>query len=272
MLSVDGRHGYPTPSGRKYPVGKFCWEIPLKRPLIVAVMLPLLSLAVGGLMALSDDTSDPPEPIGDFVPPSLKTDATYVGRKVCKECHQENFDAHSAHGHASTFAFVSQTAIDHFAGETVDGGKGFGKYTYEADGDQLFARREGQDQRFPLQYSLGSGHAGKTLLTLVPQPQGGTFAIEHRVSWFSDGDRLGLTPGRDNSPPRTQVEAFGKLHQGKVMHKCVYCHVTTGDIVDGKILNLTANVNCEKCPRPRQSACPTSKSLGNAACLFRWAV
>ena len=180
------------------------------------------------------------------------TDPTYVGREVCRECHAENYKLHGQHGHAHTFAVVDGEIADKFAGRTFDAGELFGTYTYESNEQGLFTRLRDKvgDEPFPLQYSLGSGHHAITLLTLIPDAEKGTVGLEHRVSWFREHDQLGLTPGQVDGVPDTLGEMFGNRHEDRVMHKCVYCHVTTGDIVDQKIINLTPNVNCEKCHGP----------------------
>ncbi len=178
---------------------------------------------------------------------------TYVGRDVCRECHAENYNLHGQHGHASTFANASDPKIaEKFVGKTFDAGEPYGTYTYGLDDEGLFARIPDKfgDEPFRLTYALGSGHHAFTLLSLIPDDKGGTVGIEHRATWFRATDRLGDTPGQEESMPATLGELFGHKHVGNVMHKCVDCHTTTGDIVDQEIVNLTPNINCEKCHGP----------------------
>lgn len=178
---------------------------------------------------------------------------TYVGKQVCKECHAENFELHAAHGHAHTFHMASEPhVVEKFAGRSYETPEGYGTYSYHGNDDGLFAKipeRFGE-QSFPLQYALGSGHHGMTLLSLMPDPKAETVAIEHRASWFRKGDLLGATPGQLHTQPETVSEMFGQKHTGQVMEKCIYCHVTTGTIQNQQIVGLTPNVNCEKCHGP----------------------
>ena len=178
--------------------------------------------------------------------------AGYVGREVCRECHAENYNLHGVHGHAHTFALASDEKVaSKFAGRDFDYGPPYGRYEYEQDEDGLSVRISGERKgAFPLQYALGSGHHAITLLSLAKDAEKGTVAYEHRGSWFRDRDRLGPTPGQPLSEPESESERFGMKHVDNVMQKCIYCHTTTGRVVDQKIVDLTGNVNCEKCHGP----------------------
>jgi len=176
----------------------------------------------------------------------------YVGREVCRECHAENYELHSMHGHAHTFAMASEEKItSKFAGREYEYGEPYGRYEYFKDEDGLSVRIPDEvEEAFPLQYALGSGHNAITLLSLAKDTEKGTVAYEHRGSWFRDRDRLGRTPGQPLVVPETELERFGMKHVDNVMQKCIYCHTTTGTVVDQEIVGLTANVNCEKCHGP----------------------
>ena len=179
------------------------------------------------------------------------TEPTYVGRQVCLECHAENHQLHSHHGHALTFRDASDPAVaDLFVGKSYDAGPPFGTYTYHKDEQGIYACIPDKfgDQPFRFQYALG--HKSITFLSLLPDPTDGTVGLEHRVSWIHGSDKLGKTPGQRDEKIETAAELFGNQHRGWVMHKCVYCHTTTGKIVDQNVVELTANVNCEKCHGP----------------------
>ncbi|MCO8122295.1 cytochrome C [Stieleria sp. TO1_6] len=175
----------------------------------------------------------------------------FVGREVCRECHAENHQLHSQHGHATTFRRADDPeVVSKFVGKSFDAGEPYGTYTYHADDQGLFVRLSEKygDQSFRLQYALG--HHALTLMTLIPDPAQGTVGLEHRVSWFGTIGELDKTPGQRNDPPQTMGEMFGNKHQGFVLEKCIDCHVTTGEIVDQQIVDLVPNVNCEKCHGP----------------------
>lgn len=178
---------------------------------------------------------------------------TLVGRKVCGECHSENFQRHSQHGHASTFHFVANTdLVASFAGKEFDAGEHYGTYKYEADSSgKLFVTLESHfgDEPFPLPFALGSGLHAQTMLTLVPGADGQTEGIEHRVSGFP-GQRIALTPGHSKKKPGKPLELFGASSSGQPLQRCIYCHTTRGAVIGEAVQDLIPNVNCEKCHGP----------------------
>ena len=188
---------------------------------------------------------------------STATTPTYVGRQVCKECHAENYELHSHHGHASTLARIAGDLdlVNKFAGKSFDAGEPYGTFTYHRDEQGgLFARLPHKfgDQPFPLQFALGSGHHGVSLVWLFPDADGSTVAIAERVSWFPspEGGRLGISPGHPGKKPREEVEFFGATARGEPLDKCIYCHTTTARIANQDIVDLVPSVNCEKCHGP----------------------
>ncbi|MDV6029359.1 MAG: cytochrome C [Phycisphaera sp. RhM] len=178
---------------------------------------------------------------------------TLVGRQVCRECHAGNFALHAEHGHASTFHLVSQTDLaETFDGQSFDAGEPYGTYHYHAEGQGRLSvslpERFEQD-RFPLQYALGSGHHAQTILTLTTAVDGETEGIEHRVTCYADG-RLALTPGHTNKTPHDALEYFGDSSRGEPLQRCIYCHTTSAKIVGETIVDLVSSINCEKCHGP----------------------
>lgn len=212
---------------------------------------------------------------GEAEPFNGSTPATYVGKAVCRECHQENFALHAQHGHASTFHMVPDTSLpERFAGKEFDGGKVYGTYRYEVDEQgNLFALlpEKFDAERFPLQYALGSGQHAQTMLTLATSLDGQTEAIEHRVSCYHN-ERLGITPGHSRKQPASPLELFGDVPRGEPLRRCIYCHTTRGQIDGETIVGLVASVNCEKCHGPgskhvqaaRRSATPPKYSVGQS--------
>ncbi len=259
-----------------------------RRNIVVAIVA---LLAIGGVLLISrwpeqvdrdQETVDkvakpapapPPTPTEQPTTPAGPGKLTLVGRQVCKECHAENFELHAAHGHASTLALVRDLDVsEKFAGKTFDAGEPYGSYSYHTDEQgRLFATLPHKfgDEPFPLQYALGSGHNGMTFLTLMPKEGGGTAGLEHRVSLFGDG-RLDISPGHEKKLPREGIEFFGNTILDAPLDKCVYCHTTSAKIINQEIVDLVANVNCEKCHGPgsehvrlaRASETPPPYSVG----------
>ncbi len=205
---------------------------------------------------------------------AVATDPTYVGRKVCGECHSDNFRLHSEHGHASTFANTRDPEVARkFVGKSFDAGPNFGTFSYDSTDDGIVTRLPERfaDEPFLLEYAMGSGHNAITLFSLIPEVNEETIGLEHRATWFRNDGQLGLTPGHPTDKvPQTGFEFFGESHGQQEMQKCVGCHTTTGHIVGQEIVNLTPNVNCERCHGPgsqhvreaRNSATPPPFSVG----------
>ncbi len=205
---------------------------------------------------------------------------TFVGKAVCGECHQDNFQLHQNSGHAQTFHAANQdNIVQHFAGKTADAGTPHGFYTYLSgpDGLQVFRRRtadasDGDVDDETFQYALGSGQNAITLINLDSKTDGDPVLLEHRVSWFRSHGGFGLTPGHLHHVPEEKRELFGELFEGRPLQQCVWCHTTSGEVIGDEVKDLIANVNCEKCHGPgsehvrqaRQSDTPPPYSVGKA--------
>jgi predicted CXXCH cytochrome family protein len=225
----------------------------------VALMLPQQPF-----VQAADDTSSDTR-AASVQPASVQP--TFVGRKVCAQCHAENFQLHAEHGHANTFARArdSEIARKKYIGRTLDAGDPYGSFRYlaaddggilaevpgdvEVPGDTEVPGKSG-DPPFRLEYAVGSGHNGVTLLSLIADDEEGTVGIEHRLSWFKSDDQFSVTPGHVDEPPEHGPACFGKVIRGKELHDCVFCHTTTGKIVDQEIVDLVESINCEKCHGP----------------------
>ncbi|WP_147870202.1 multiheme c-type cytochrome [Stieleria maiorica] len=198
---------------------------------------------------------------------------TYVGKQVCRECHPQNFDLHQHSGHADTFSrSVDSEIAKKYAGKALDAGNPYGVFHYEWGNEGLRTRRAADmDQApFALQYAVGSGRNAMTLLTLIDDKESDAAGIEHRISWFGSHGDFGLTPGHIGMTPQDERGLLGNVVRGKSVRQCVYCHTTTGTIVGTEIVDLVADVNCEKCHGPgsehvqqaRRSETPPPFSIG----------
>nr|WP_143548011.1 multiheme c-type cytochrome [Rhodopirellula sp. SM50] len=201
------------------------------------------------------------------------TEPTYVGKQVCRECHQENFELHRHSGHADTFATTLESKIaKKYAEKALDAGEPYGVFQYRFGQEGLQSRRTADPNGgpFPLHYVLGSGRNAVTLLTLIDDNGPDVAGVEHRISWFGSHGDFGLTPGHVGLVPHNELEHWGNVVRGESVRQCVDCHTTTGTIVGTEIINLVADVNCEKCHGPgsehvrqsRVSSSPPPYSVG----------
>ena len=61
--------------------------------------------------------------------------------------------------------------------------------------------------------------------------------VEHRVSWYRDGNRLGLTPGHEPASGLDLTESIGVEQTERNATRCFACHTTAG----------TPGVLCQSC-------------------------
>ncbi len=225
-------------------------------------------------VALFITTQQPPSSVGPsqgiqpnakaaVTPPVAKTasddektaQASFVGRQVCKQCHQENYSLHAGHGHAQTFHILSESPLKaKLQGQSFDAGADFGLYQYSVapSGVSVACTGIDDDDVLNLQYALGSGVQALTFLTLRTDSNDATYGIEHRGTLYKDG-RIDVTTGHADHPPTTTEERYGEIVRGEPLQRCVHCHSTAGQVRNGTIEGLIANVNCEKCHGPGSS-------------------
>lgn len=154
--------------------------------------------------------------------------------------------------HSRTFSITRDSAAAHSFGDSTQfAGGSYGTYQYGFDDEGLAVALKDRfpGRLFPLDFAIGSGQHAVTFLTLL-QDSGETVGVEHRMSWFKDGEHPGITPGQAHLEPEDAMSYFGKVFRGEEMHRCVNCHVTTGEIVDAEIRNLTPGIQCERCHGP----------------------
>lgn len=176
----------------------------------------------------------------------------FVGHGQCRECHAEIHASHSATPHFRTMASTRESAVAaEFCRQQQHAGDDFGTFHYACDAEGLTAEisQRFPGRLFPLDYAFGSGSHAVTFVTLL-KDRGETVLVEHRMSWFSHGKTIGITPGQEDEVPNRDMSCFGKIFTGKDMHRCVSCHVTTGRVADGAIHDLTAGIHCERCHGP----------------------
>jgi hypothetical protein len=133
-------------------------------------------------------------------------------------------------------------------------------WSYHLRDGRLVAERTigGQTKPLRLDYGLGSGKHGVTFVALQPGDET-AFApagIEHRLSYFAVGRRLGITPGQGRvKEGRAEPEhiPFGRPLVPDRLQRCIGCHSTLTSTLDRDWLEpatLIPNVSCERCHGP----------------------
>jgi len=192
----------------------------------------------------------PPEPAVPAVSPG-----GFVGIQTCTRCHPQQAADHATSGHAHTFARATESDVaKRWHGRSFRDPERKYEYRYRFGPDGLSTTIPAKfgDQSFPLDFVFGSGRHAVSFLTLVPNREGETDGVEHRVSSFGSDERLALTPGHRGEQARQKIEEFGTVHlrASTELDRCVECHTTTGTIRGPDIENLLPNVTCESCHGP----------------------
>jgi hypothetical protein len=137
-------------------------------------------------------------------------------------------------------------------------------WSYHVRDGRLIADRtaKGRTESRPLDYGLGSGTHGVTFVVLQPGAEPGLDppGIEHRLSYFAAGPRMGITPGQERSGSDadrpvsgTHDDLMGKPMSSDRIQQCFGCHSTlTSTLASNRLepATMIPNVSCERCHGP----------------------
>jgi len=188
-------------------------------------------------------------PYGDDHPLAPEP-APYVGSARCAGCHPKIFRTQQGSFHARTFRqgdglrdlpFPGRSLPDPYAPRVVheirkDGGK-----------VRVSTRAGGQDFRAIIEFALGSGDRGMTLLGR----DGDGHAREMRLSHYHDGTGWGLTTGHAREPGSPENYLGTRLSEDE-RRQCVGCHTTNFRAVMTRTGPESADrgIGCERCHGP----------------------
>lgn len=165
----------------------------------------------------------------------------FVGAAQCSKCHPAEFAKQSDSHHAKALSPILQSPIaPKLLGHTVQEKNGL-KFDYSPTlkGIQVIVERAGQSASATLEWAFGAGVRG---ITPVGSIDGQYF--EHRVSWYTVGDRAGLTMGHSANAPADVRTALGRKQAADVIAGCFDCHAT-----DSKV-DMRPGIECERCHGP----------------------
>jgi hypothetical protein len=238
-------------------------------------ILLLLALVVGGVLKLVGEprSSRTPAP----APSSRSVDVKvtepesgldritgYIGAAVCRECHPGESALFARSGHHRTL-WPAQSdrnpVLAWLDGKSVSDPE-FPDVTwsYHLRDGKLLAEHtiDGRTDTITLDYGFGSGTHGVTFVTLQAGSDAGLdpTGIEHRLSYFADGRRLGITPGQERQPEQTLERSSitsGRALGTDLAQKCFACHATLTSTVARNRLEpatMIPTVSCERCHGP----------------------
>ena len=129
-------------------------------------------------------------------------------------------------------------------------------WKYQMREGQLQIEREAphEVERWIVHYAFGSGHHATTFVNLLDPSI--PALLEHRLTYYTRENSLGITPGHDADVGTPGVTPHGLEHTPRETLKCFRCHTTQivarGDVqIDEQ--TMIPNVSCERCHGPGRS-------------------
>ena len=176
--------------------------------------------------------------------------ARYLGSKACAECHRDIYDTQQSGHHAATFAWgdglrtvpLPTSAVLDPADPTV-------AHRFERDGSNVSvaATVGATTVRAVIDYALGSGHHGVTMLGREPDGRHRSL----RLSYYSGGPAWDLTSGFDPTP--TDPHGYiGEVLNEDSFRNCLNCHTTrfTAETDRQGAEVADHGIGCERCHGP----------------------
>jgi hypothetical protein len=183
-------------------------------------------------------------------------DSPFVGTRACMNCHPGEHAAHGGSGHAKTLRQAGMDAVARLIeGRVEDDPEQEGvRWSYHREEGKLIAVREAgpERQRLPLDFALGSGAHAITFVSLSRETRPPS-AEEHRLTYFTRSNTLGLTPGQASRTKSPGLSSTGLTLTPAVVLDCLECHGTrTVNPRNGGLSpeTLIPNVSCERCHGP----------------------
>jgi hypothetical protein len=199
----------------------------------------------------------------------------FMGPEACLRCHAgKASSARTPMGHAAinlaTMASTAEVLAHHptLAFTTngyayrIDTKSGVSHYSISSNGQKL---------DYPLLWAFGTGRVGQSYLFKKPD---GNF-YEARVTYFTSGQNLGVTPARGLAAPNGIDEAMYRPVPASEVAHCFGCH-TTASSIRGQFdeAHLIPGVTCEACHGPgsahvaAMTAKPTSSATVSKSTIF----
>jgi predicted CXXCH cytochrome family protein len=193
---------------------------------------------------------------------SLGSAAEFVGPEACGGCHPKQYQSQRATNHARALRPVNETALSALlANQSIrDRSGAVFQYRQAAAGVEVSITKGAASARMLLEWCFGAGSKG-----LTPVGRSGGEYIEHRVSWYRQSGRLGLTAGHPAGAPAEITAFLGVPQPPATISRCFGCHATA--VESGPDLSrMLPGVTCERCHGPgggHVAAARGGKSIGN---------
>ncbi len=176
----------------------------------------------------------------------LGSAAEFTGAASCGECHPKQYQSQSTTHHARALRPIQDTPLaDLLTREPLRERSGvIFQYRRAPGGVEVSVVKGSASVRMLLEWCFGAGSQGYT-----PVGRVGAEYVEHRVSWYRESGRLGLTAGHPESAPLDLDSALGIPQSPQMISRCFGCHATG---VEGgpDLTRMRPGVTCERCHGP----------------------
>jgi hypothetical protein len=187
----------------------------------------------------------------DLLSSGREPDWPYIGARACRECHPSEAASHAGSGHARTLRAAAGIPLARrLDGRTVaDPERPDVTWTYALRGGDLVAERRapGGIESYVLEFAFGSGQHATTFVSL--KDSAAPTALEHRLTHYTSGDTLAITPGQRAAAPLPGTTPHGRDQTPAETLKCFGCHSTRVSTSAGfpDLSCLIPSVSCERC-------------------------
>jgi hypothetical protein len=180
--------------------------------------------------------------------------ANFAGDRACARCHPSEAAEHAGSGHSQTF----HLAATHPRMRMLDGTEhpdpeheGV-RWAYALGNGQAFVDRIDAKgpQRLLIDYVFGSGQHTNTFVSLDATDPTQPHALEHRLTFYTGEDALGITPGQKADQLEGETTTIGRILNPTETFKCFGCHTSatsSRDRAQIDMASLIPNVTCERC-------------------------
>ncbi|MBP88144.1 MAG: hypothetical protein CMJ64_15735 [Planctomycetaceae bacterium] len=186
--------------------------------------------------------------------------ATYVGKEQCAECHSDQHKSFSETPHSAAMAVVEADAEPPDATFQHDlSGRSYRVHRRDSQLRHEEAIQSGDEDEeahvlsdHVARYVLGSGHHSRTYVV-----QANGFLVESPLTWYASKRRWLMSPGYD----RPNHRGFRRV----ISIDCLFCHAGRVEMVNGqrnKVRLFEHSIACESCHGPGSLHVAQEKAAG----------
>jgi hypothetical protein len=165
-----------------------------------------------------------------------------VSAQQCRDCHPREATAHAASAHANALRPILRSRFyQELPNRPIGEARNGFLLTYQRQNEsvQVTAAKGDETASALIEWIFGAGRRAETPVALR-----GPVFLEHRISYYSAGNRFDLTMGHSAGISRSAEKALGTVQPRDVIEQCFGCH-STGGMPSAK--SFQPGVQCESC-------------------------